>query len=46
NVEPSGEDREVTARLSAAGETLGIDLLDHIIFSQVAYYSFLEHGEL
>lgn len=46
NLEPSAEDREVTARLSAAGQTLGITLLDHVIFSQTGYYSFLEHGEI
>jgi len=43
---PSKEDIEATQRLKAAGETLGIRLLDHIIFNQKGYYSFLEHGEL
>lgn len=43
---PSKEDIEVTERLKAAGDTLGIRLLDHIIFNQKGYYSFLEHGEL
>lgn len=46
NVEPSPEDREVTGRLQKAGNTLGIAMLDHIIFSQNGYYSFLEQGEL
>ena len=46
NVEPSEEDREVTRRLVAAGETLGMHLLDHVIFSHDRYYSFLESGEL
>lgn len=46
NVEPSEEDREVTRRLVAAGETLGMRLLDHVIFSHDRYYSFLESGEL
>ncbi|HUX11678.1 MAG TPA: JAB domain-containing protein, partial [Spirochaetia bacterium] len=46
NVDPSSEDREVTRRLAAAGETLGIPLLDHVVFSERAYYSFLEHGEI
>ena len=45
-VDPSPEDREVTSRLMAAGETLGIRLLDHVIFSLEGYYSFLEHGEV
>jgi len=43
---PSKEDIEITKQLKAAGETLGIKLLDHIIFHQRGYYSFLEHGEL
>jgi DNA repair protein RadC len=43
---PSKEDIEVTQRLKAAGDTLGIRLLDHIIFNQKGYYSFLENGEL
>ena len=46
NVEPSAEDRDVTARLKAAGETLGVRLLDHIIFSARGYYSFLEKEEV
>ncbi|MEW6276147.1 MAG: DNA repair protein RadC [Bacillota bacterium] len=43
---PSKEDLEITRQLKAAGETLGIRLLDHIIFNRKGYYSFLEHGEL
>jgi len=43
---PSREDREVTQQLKSAGETLGIRLLDHIIFDQKGYYSFLEKGEI
>lgn len=43
---PSKEDIEATRRLKVAGETLGIGLLDHIIFNKKGYYSFLEHGEL
>ncbi len=46
NVEPSDEDREITTRLRQAGDTLGIGLLDHVIFTHNKYYSFLEHGEL
>ncbi len=41
---PSPEDKELTRRLSSAGELLGIPLLDHVIFTDVGYYSFLEHG--
>lgn len=43
---PSKEDIEITKQLKAAGETLGIRLLDHIIFNHKGYYSFLEQGEL
>ncbi|HHT9112443.1 MAG: DNA repair protein RadC [Planctomycetes bacterium] len=43
---PSMEDKEITEQLKSAGETLGIRLLDHIIFNHKDYYSFLEHGEL
>ena len=43
---PSDEDRKVTAQLSAAARTLGIKLLDHIIFARRGYYSFQEHGLL
>ena len=45
-LEPSSEDREITNRLREAADTLGIALLDHIIFSASGYYSFVEHGLL
>ncbi len=43
---PSREDLAVTRQLKEAAELLGINLLDHIIFSHRGYYSFLEHGDL
>lgn len=43
---PSNEDLEITKQLKSAGETLGIRLLDHIIFNHKGHYSFLENGEL
>jgi DNA repair protein RadC len=46
NVEPSSEDREITERLASAGRILGVQLLDHVIFSLERYYSFMEHGEV
>lgn len=46
SVMPSPEDIAVTKQLKAAGVTLGIRLLDHIIFNQRDYYSFLEKGEI
>ncbi len=44
NIMPSEEDKEVTKRLKNSSVILGIKLLDHIIFSQDSYYSFLEHS--
>jgi DNA repair protein RadC len=46
NTEPSAEDREITERLASAGRILGVQLLDHVIFSLDRYYSCLEHGEV
>ena len=43
---PSREDMEVTQRLILAGDTLGIKLLDHVVFSKRGYYSFLEQGRI
>jgi DNA repair protein RadC len=38
--DPSAEDIKVTKLLFEAGKVLGIDLLDHIIFSPNAFFSF------
>ena len=46
SLEPSREDREATRRLAQAGKLLGVEVLDHLIVTQVGYYSFKEHGEL
>ncbi len=46
NTDPSSEDRQVTEKIRKASDVLGINLLDHIIFSGDGYYSFLEHGEI
>lgn len=44
-LEPSEEDRAITARLHSAGELLGIALLDHLILSpRGGYFSFIEAG--
>lgn len=44
---PSPEDISLTARLHAAAEILGIDLLDHLIVGDAGrYYSFREAGAL
>jgi DNA repair protein RadC len=43
---PSQEDRLVTKQLAAAAKTLGLKLLDHVIFARRGYFSFQENGEL
>ena len=46
SVSPSKEDEAVTRRIRESGEVLGIQLLDHLIFTLKDYYSFREHGYL
>ena len=43
---PSADDVAVTRRLVAAGEVLGIPVLDHIIIGDARYFSFKEAGSL
>lgn len=45
-LEPSGEDLEVTKRLTSGGKILGIELADHIIVGKRGYKSFKESGLL
>lgn len=45
-LEPSSADIEATRQLKAAGDVIGIQLLDHIIFNRGGYFSFLESGAL
>lgn len=40
NITPSVEDKAITERIKAAGEILGISVLDHIIVSTSEYISF------
>ncbi|MDY6824975.1 MAG: DNA repair protein RadC [Thermodesulfobacteriota bacterium] len=42
---PSPQDRAVTKQLREAGRILGIAVLDHIIFTDKGYYSFMERHE-
>ena len=42
STDPSPEDKEITRRLKEAGETLGIPVLDHLIFGIRGYFSFKE----
>ena len=41
---PSDEDKRVTDRLVEAGKLLNVKVLDHIILSREASFSFKEHG--
>jgi DNA repair protein RadC len=42
--EPSDDDRDLTRRLEAVGELVGIRVLDHIVIGSHGYVSFLERG--
>ena len=45
NVKPSVDDIEITERLVKAGKILGIELIDHIIFTKgKKFYSFKENN--
>ena len=43
NLTPSEEDYKVTKRLKEAGDVIGIRLLDHLIISDVANVSIIDH---
>ncbi len=45
NVTPSRDDFSITERLKDVGEIMGIPLLDHIVFSNSSYYSFVENNK-
>jgi DNA repair protein RadC len=44
SLEPTSADLEVTRQLQAAGHILGIDLLDHLVVTDVSYKSLMEDG--
>lgn len=44
SVEPSPDDLRLTERVRDAGKLLGIPVLDHVIVSDSAYFSFLDQG--
>lgn len=44
SIYPSKEDKYVTEKLKASGNMLDVELLDHIIIADDAYYSFKEDG--
>ena len=45
NPYPSLDDKAITIRLKEVGKIVGIPLVDHIIFGDEKYYSFLENDE-
>ena len=46
NAFPSRQDDELTRSLAAACRTLDIPLIDHVIFTDSAYYSYADKGRL
>lgn len=44
--EPSHDDRRVTARLASAGETLGVEILDHLVIGSHDWVSLARRGAL
>lgn len=46
DLKPSKEDIHITNQLKEAANILGLDLLDHIIFSAKGYYSFVENDRI
>jgi DNA repair protein RadC len=45
-LQPSGEDDEITMKLKGAADILGIRFLDHLIFSETAWFSYKESGRI
>jgi len=43
---PSPEDDEITSRLLKASEILGLHFLDHVIFSETAWWSYRQNDQL
>ncbi|GAB6392265.1 MAG: DNA repair protein RadC [Treponematales bacterium] len=43
---PSGEDADITLRLADAADILGLNFLDHLIFTETRWFSFRKEGLL
>ena len=43
---PSKSDKDLTRKIKQAGATLDIKVLDHLIITEKAYFSFLDSGEM
>lgn len=46
NLDPSSADDQMTQQLISGARVLGVQLLDHIIFSDTDSYSYVQHGRL
>ena len=44
--QPSKDDALITEQIKEAGKTLGIKLLDHVIFTDDTFYSFQSNGRI
>lgn len=44
NTKPSEQDKRLTRKLSEAGRLLDVNVLDHIIFTDFAFFSFADEG--
>jgi DNA repair protein RadC len=43
-LQPSAADKRITQKIKVAGTTLDIKLLDHLIITEKAYFSFADEG--
>lgn len=46
NVKPSSTDDKITKSIKEAGKIIGIEVVDHIVFTIKGYYSYAEDGNL
>ena len=46
NIQPSQEDKHITERIKGAGRLMNISVIDHVIVTDGAYYSFNDEGIL
>ncbi|TVP51216.1 MAG: DNA repair protein RadC [Mongoliibacter sp.] len=44
NLKPSDQDRRLTNKLVEAGKNLDVPIIDHVIFTDLAYFSFADEG--
>ncbi|WP_428231374.1 RadC family protein [Flavobacterium sp.] len=44
NLQPSEADKEITKKLTLAGKSLDVKVLDHLIITETKYYSFVDEG--